>query len=93
MKLLVVHLSDAHFVDRTYISDKIVEAQVRAINSLGEHDKYALVFSGDLSYSGKHSGTLKSIFLSPQSTGQNTLAVVRPFSFAAAIVPQAIRSS
>lgn len=53
MKLLVVHLSDAHFVDRTYISDKIVEAQVRAINSLGEHDKYALVFSGDLSYSGK----------------------------------------
>lgn len=63
MKLLIVHLSDAHFIDRTYISDKIVEAQVRAINSLGDHDKYAVVFSGDLSYSGNENELKKSRIL------------------------------
>ena len=48
MKLLFIHLSDAHLRDKTYIDENIISAQVQAINSLGKFDKCCIVFSGDL---------------------------------------------
>ncbi len=53
MKILFLHLSDAHLMGKTFIDDAIIDAQVQAINTVGGFDKCYLVFSGDLSYSAK----------------------------------------
>lgn len=53
MKLLFLHLSDAHFKNDTYYSEKIINAQVQALNSIGEFDKCFIMFSGDLTFSGQ----------------------------------------
>lgn len=53
MKILFIHLSDAHLKDKTYIDESIINAQVQAINSIGKFDKCCIVFSGDLAYSGQ----------------------------------------
>lgn len=53
MKALILHLSDAHFKSNTYFQEDILNAQIRAINSLGDFEKCIVVFSGDISYSGQ----------------------------------------
>lgn len=62
MKVLLIHLSDAHLKDNTYIDEKIINAQVQAINSLGKFDKCCIVFSGDLAYSGQENEYKKAKF-------------------------------
>lgn len=62
MKILLIHLSDAHLKDNTYIDEKIINAQVQAINSLGKFDKCCIVFSGDLAYSGQENEYKKAKF-------------------------------
>lgn len=53
MKALFLHLSDAHFQDDTYYSEEILNAQVQALNSIGDFDKCFIMFSGDLAFSGQ----------------------------------------
>lgn len=53
MKLLFLHLSDAHFKDDTFYSEKTINAQVQALNSIGDFDKCFIMFSGDLAFSGQ----------------------------------------
>lgn len=53
MKVLFLHLSDAHFKENTYYADKILNAQVQALNSVGEFSACFILFSGDLAFSGK----------------------------------------
>lgn len=53
MKILFIHLSDAHFKDDTFYSEKIINAQVQALNSIGNFDKCFIMFSGDLAFSGQ----------------------------------------
>ena len=48
-----LHLSDAHFKEDTYYADKIINAQVQALNSVGEFSACFIMFSGDLAFSGK----------------------------------------
>lgn len=62
MKILLIHLSDAHLKDKTYIDEKIINAQVQAINSLGKFDKCCIVFSGDLAHSGQENEYKKAKF-------------------------------
>lgn len=64
MKVLFLHLSDAHLLSNTFIDNKIINAQVQALNSLGEFDKCCIIFSGDLSQSGQENEYKKcSIYL------------------------------
>jgi len=64
MKVLFLHLSDAHLLSNTFIDDKIINAQVQALNSLGDFDKCCIIFSGDLSQSGQENEYKKcSIYL------------------------------
>ena len=53
MKLLLLHLSDAHFKDKTYIDNSIIESQVQTLNKIDKFDKCCIVFSGDISFSGQ----------------------------------------
>lgn len=53
MKVLFLHLSDAHFKNNTYYAEKIINAQVQALNSIGGFNACFLMFSGDLAFSGK----------------------------------------
>lgn len=53
MKILFIHLSDAHLKDSVYIDERIIDAQVQALNAVGDFDKCCLVVSGDLAYSGQ----------------------------------------
>lgn len=62
MRILLIHLSDAHLKDKTYIDEKIINAQVQAINSLGKFDKCCIAFSGDLAYSGQENEYKKARF-------------------------------
>ena len=86
MKVLFLHLSDAHLLSNTFIDNKIINAQVQALNSLGEFDKCYIIFSGDLSQSGQENEYKKcSIYLGllwkrisekyPMSYPVNTLVV------------------
>ena len=43
MKVLFLHLSDAHLLSNTFIDNKIINAQVQALNSLGEFDKCYII--------------------------------------------------
>ena len=53
MKVLFLHLSDAHLLCNTFIEDRIINAQVQALNSLGSFDKCSIIFSGDLAQAGQ----------------------------------------
>ena len=53
MKTLFLHLSDAHFKSDTFYSEKIVNSQVQALNSVGDFNACFIMFSGDLSFSGQ----------------------------------------
>ena len=61
MKVLFLHLSDAHFKNNTYYAEKIINAQVQALNSIGGFNACFLMFSGDLAFSGKKNEYKKSI--------------------------------
>jgi len=53
MKILFLHISDAHFEEDTRCTGKIIDAQVQALNSIENFDSCFIMFSGDLAYSGK----------------------------------------
>ena len=62
MKILLLHLSDAHFEDKTYIDENIINAQVQALNSVGDFGKCHIVFSGDIANSGQENQYRKAKF-------------------------------
>lgn len=51
MKVLFLHLSDAHLRDNEFIPINVIDAQVQALNAVGGFDKCCIVFSGDLAHS------------------------------------------
>lgn len=53
MRLALLHLSDFHIRDRDKILDPKVNGVLSALNVLSEIDDYVVVFSGDLSNSGR----------------------------------------
>lgn len=53
MKLLFVHLSDAHFTSEDQYMRKYIDAQVQSLNLIADFDKCCIIFSGDLAFSGK----------------------------------------
>lgn len=53
MKILFIHLSDSHIQDREWIPENIIEAQIRALNAVGDFERCIIIFSGDIAYSGK----------------------------------------
>lgn len=53
MKILFLHLSDAHFEEGTYVNERIINSQVKAINSLDKFDECVIIFTGDITYSGQ----------------------------------------
>ena len=61
MKTLFLHLSDAHFKADTYYSEKIISAQVQALNSIGDFNACFIMFSGDLSFSGQENEYRKAL--------------------------------
>lgn len=52
MKILFLHLSDAHLQQNTYLGEINPEAIVKALSQMGEFDECVLVFSGDIANSG-----------------------------------------
>ena len=53
MKILFLHLSDAHFREDTNVNDLNINAMVNALSQLEKFDECILVFSGDLVQAGK----------------------------------------
>lgn len=53
MKILFLHLSDAHLRDNTKLSDINPNAIVNSLGQMGDFDECIFVFSGDIAYSGK----------------------------------------
>lgn len=53
MKILFLHLSDAHFRDNTKYSDININAMVNSLAQLDDFDECILVFSGDIAHSGE----------------------------------------
>lgn len=53
MKLLILQLSDIHCTDRKIPQSERLDRIAPAIRTLGSFDKVSLVFTGDLSFSGK----------------------------------------
>lgn len=62
MKILLLNLSDAHFTDKTYIKEDIIDAQVQALNALGDFDQCIVLFAGDIAFSGKENEYKKAQF-------------------------------
>ncbi len=52
MKILFLHLSDAHLKQDTKLSEINTNAIVNSLSQMGEVDEYVLVFSGDIANSG-----------------------------------------
>lgn len=52
MKILFLHLSDAHLHQDTYLSEIKPEAIVKALSQMGDFDECVLVFSGDIANAG-----------------------------------------
>ena len=48
MKILFLHLSDAHLRDNTMLSQINTGAIVRSLAQMGEFDECVLIFSGDI---------------------------------------------
>ncbi len=53
MKILFLHLSDAHITAETDISDVNPVALVNSLSQMGQFDELILIFSGDIAFSGK----------------------------------------
>lgn len=65
MKILFLHLSDAHLRDNTKFSDININAMVNSLVQMGDFDECVIVFSGDIVQSGeKNQYKTASIFLS-----------------------------
>ncbi len=52
MKILFLHLSDAHFKDDTRLSDINVRAIVNSLSQMDSFDECVIIFSGDIANSG-----------------------------------------
>lgn len=52
MKILFLHLSDAHLKEDTILYQINTNAIVRALSQMGEFDECVLIFSGDVVQSG-----------------------------------------
>lgn len=48
MKILFLHLSDAHFRDNTDLREINLDALINALKQMGEFDECVLIFSGDI---------------------------------------------
>ncbi|MDO4293851.1 MAG: metallophosphoesterase [Eubacteriales bacterium] len=65
MKILFLHLSDAHLRENTKFTDININAMVNALVQMGDFDECVIVFSGDIVQSGeKNQYKVASIFLS-----------------------------
>ena len=53
MKIAIIHLSDFHIRENDSFSSQKINGLLSALNAIGEVDDYIIVFSGDLSFSGK----------------------------------------
>ena len=53
MKILFLHLSDAHLCGDTMLSQININAIVRSLAQMGEFDECILIFSGDIVQSGE----------------------------------------
>ena len=53
MKILFLHLSDAHFREDTNLNDLNINAMINALSQLEKFDECVLVFSGDIVQSGE----------------------------------------
>lgn len=53
MKILFLHLSDAHFRENTKFNDININAIVNSLKQIDKFDECVLVFSGDIAYSGE----------------------------------------
>lgn len=53
MKILFLHLSDAHFREYTKCSDVNINGMINSLAQLGNFDECVLVFSGDIAHSGE----------------------------------------
>lgn len=63
MRIAIIHLSDFHIHDRDKFLYEKTNGVLSAINVLGSIDDYIIVFSGDLSYSGKVNEFKRSRYL------------------------------
>lgn len=52
MKILFLHLSDAHLRDNTDLREINIGAMINALKQMGEFDECVLIFSGDIADSG-----------------------------------------
>lgn len=52
MKILFLHLSDAHLRDTTDLREINIDAMVNALRQMGEFDECVLIFSGDIANEG-----------------------------------------
>ena len=52
MKILFLHLSDAHFKEDTNFREININAMVRALTQIDKFDECIIVFSGDIAHSG-----------------------------------------
>lgn len=53
MRILFLHLSDAHFKEDTKIRDIHVHAMINGLKQIGTADECVLIFSGDIAHSGE----------------------------------------
>lgn len=53
MKILLLHLSDAHLKSSTILEDINTEAIVRSLKQMGDFDECIMFFSGDIVYGGE----------------------------------------
>lgn len=53
MKIAIIHLSDFHIREKEQFSPQKISGMLSSLNVIGEVDDYIIVFSGDLSFSGK----------------------------------------
>lgn len=53
MKILFLHLSDAHFRDNTRLNDININAIAKSLKQMGTFDECIIVFSGDIAHSGE----------------------------------------
>ena len=60
MKILFLHLSDAHLQDKTDLKDINIDGIVNSLTQIGDFDECALIFSGDVVDSGDKNAYLKA---------------------------------
>lgn len=52
MKILFLHLSDAHLTQQTNLNEISTNAIVKSLSQMGNFDQCVLIFSGDIANSG-----------------------------------------